>query len=266
MTGRVRLFTPLLIAGFLGVLSFQLVDFAALIAMLPQTAGKPMPFPMPVVRLLSLLQSAVLVGVAVFVGLVLSSKVGLSAPAAESLAYGRSFFRALMPQIVPGLIGGLVGGIAIIASGLLWKPYLPAQLLSRAAGFNKILPALTRILYGGITEELLLRWGFMTFLVWASWKLFQKGRGTAHYGSFVLAIIVSSVLFGMGHLPLAILLNNHVATAPLLTYVVTANALFGFIAGFLFWKKGLESAIIAHITAHVVMLAAVALFPSIERG
>jgi membrane protease YdiL (CAAX protease family) len=46
------------------------------------------------------------------------------------------------------------------------------------------------------------------------------------------------------------------ATAALIVFVVAANSLFGLIAGYLYWKKGLESAMIAHMLAHVVMLTA----------
>jgi hypothetical protein len=40
------------------------------------------------------------------------------------------------------------------------------------------------------------------------------------------------------------------------TYVIIANSAFGFIAGFLYWRKGLESAIIAHMLTHVLLFAA----------
>jgi membrane protease YdiL (CAAX protease family) len=35
--------------------------------------------------------------------------------------------------------------------------------------------------------------------------------------------------------------------------------MFGLVAGFLYWKKGLEAAIIAHITTHVVLVTAIRL-------
>jgi membrane protease YdiL (CAAX protease family) len=45
-------------------------------------------------------------------------------------------------------------------------------------------------------------------------------------------------------------------TIALTSYVIAANSAFGFIAGYLYWKKGLESAMIAHMFAHVVMIGA----------
>lgn len=35
-------------------------------------------------------------------------------------------------------------------------------------------------------------------------------------------------------------------------YIVTANPLFGLVAGYLFWRHGLESAMLAHLLAHLL--------------
>jgi membrane protease YdiL (CAAX protease family) len=154
------------------------------------------------------------------------------------------------------LIGGFIGGVGIILTWLLWKPVLPTDFVARSAQLNKLLPLPTRLLYGGFTEELLLRWGLMTLLVWVAWRLFQKRRGAPRTFCFVGGIIVSSIIFGLGHLPIAFALVPGVNVA-LILYVIVANAIFGLIAGYLYWKKGLESSMMAHMMAHVVMLTAI---------
>jgi len=253
MNSRVRLFLILWLVGFAGVLSFQLVDLQALIAMLPFIQGKPLPLSMAVIRLLSIMQGAVLVAVAVFVGLLLASRVGLSAPAAHALAKRQPFLPALRPQLLPGVFGAAIAAPAILGSWFLWKPFLSPSFVRSAEGFNRMLPPLTRLLYGGITEELLLRWGFMSFVVWAAWKGLQKGKGAPRPGFVLAAIVCSALVFGVGHLPIAIALNGG-PSLPVITYVVLANAIFGVIGGFLYWKKGLESAIVAHALTHVGFL------------
>jgi hypothetical protein len=40
------------------------------------------------------------------------------------------------------------------------------------------------------------------------------------------------------------------------SFIVIANALFGLIAGYLYWNKGLESARIARMLVHIVMFTA----------
>ena len=250
-----RLFLILWLAGFAGVVSFMLVDLVALVESLPTTAGKPMPFSPLALKFLSLIQPTVILTVCVLVGVVLANKVGLASPAAEALAAGGNVLPALRPQIVPGVISGLAGGVAIVLTWFLARPHLPALFVTRAEHLNTLMPLPTRLLYGGVTEELLLRWGVMTLLVWLPFRVFQKGKGRPSATWVVGAIFISSIVFGMGHLPIAFALGVGL-TAPIVAYVVMANSLFGFIAGYLYWKKGLEAAIIAHMFAHVVIVSA----------
>ena len=242
----------------LGVLSFLLVDLEALIRAVPLPEGTP-PVELPpawLFKIVSLIQPTVIVTVAALVGVGLASRVALRAPAAEAAANGEDLLAKLKPQIVPGVIAGLLSGVAIVLSWVVAKPYFTAEFIDRAQEFNKLLPAITRFLYGGFTEEILLRWGFMTFLVWAAWRLRQKGIGVPKAVYVVAAIVVSALVFGIGHLPIASMLAGGLSM-PLVIYVVTANSIFGLAAGFLYWRRGLESAIIAHIFAHVVLIAAI---------
>jgi hypothetical protein len=47
-------------------------------------------------------------------------------------------------------------------------------------------------------------------------------------------------------------------SSPVVTYVIGGNAVFGVVAGWLFWRFGLEAAILAHAIAHVVAYTATA--------
>lgn len=252
---RTRLFIILLTAGLAGVFSFLLIDLAALMALLPVPAGAEIPQITPAIKLLSLIQPAILLALAVLAGVALAHKVGLSSPAAEAAAGGGRVTASLKPQIVPGLVGGLAGGAAIVLTTLLAKPFLSPETAARVAAFGKLVPFPTRLLYGGITEELLLRWGLMTLLVWAAWRLLQRRAGEPRPAYVVGAILVSSFIFGVGHLPVAYLILPE-ATLALTVFVVAANSIFGLIAGYLYWKKGLEAAMLAHMLAHVVLYAA----------
>ncbi len=255
MRFNTRLFVILWLAGLTGVLSFLLVDLDALIAILPVPAGTEVPTITPALKILSLIQPAVILSVAVLVGVVLASKVGLSSPVAEAAASGGNLASALKPQIIPGIVGGLAGGVSLVLIATVLKPFLSPEVLARLSEFGKFLPLPTRLLYGGITEELLLRWGLMTLLVWAAWRLFQKGQDRPKPAYFVGAILISSVVFAIGHLPVAFMLFPE-PTLALTLFVIVGNSAFGLIAGYLYWKKGLESAMIAHALAHVVMFTA----------
>ncbi|HZI88621.1 MAG TPA: CPBP family glutamic-type intramembrane protease, partial [Pyrinomonadaceae bacterium] len=214
-----KLFAILWVAGMAGVLSLLLIDISEIMASLPATSGTEMPFHPLLIKLLSTIQPTILLSLAIFIGLQLAPVVGLSAPAAEAFAKGNSFIAALKPQVLPGLIAGFFAGVMILSSWLLFRPLLPPVFITRAEKLNTSMPFLTRILYGGVTEELLLRWGLLTLLVWVLWRIFQRGRGTPKTIYFVSAIVISSVVFGIGHLPLVVALGVDF-TVPIVTFIV----------------------------------------------
>ena len=161
----------------------------------------------------------------------------------------------LKPQLLPGLLGGVAGGLSILLTAALFKPLLTTETIERISKFGTVLPIPTRLLYGGITEEVLMRWGLMTLFVWIGWRVFQKRLAKPTSICFVAAILVSSFVFGLGHLPVASLVLPQI-TAAVVFYVIVANSVFGLIAGYLYWKRGLESAMIAHMLCHVVLATA----------
>jgi membrane protease YdiL (CAAX protease family) len=221
------------------------------VTVLPHLLGEvTIPAPLWVVSLASLTQSAVLVALAVWSGVALAPKVGLCAPAFEAAVTARSIASALRPQFLPGLVAGALGGAGLFAIGGYASPAALAEVQQRFAP-----PILARVLYGGVTEELLLRWGLMTALVWLAWRLLQRRRGTPQAVYFWLAIVVSALLFGAGHLPAAAMLVGAL-TGDVVLFVVGVNTAFGVLFGYLFWRYGLEAAMIAHATAHVVSYVA----------
>ena len=158
---------------------------------------------------------------------------------------GRWWRAALRRQCVPGVVIGVVSGLMLYAAWLLAPPGL-AEASQRLS-----LPLGTRLLYGGITEEVLLRWGLMTGLLWLAWRFVQGRRGTPDMRSVALAIAISALMFGVGHLPAAVALVGALDASGVV-WVVGVNGTFGALFGFLFWRSGLEAAMIAHALAHAV--------------
>ena len=247
-----RLFLILFLIGFAGVLSILLIDLSAIASLIPAADVPPIT---PAIKILSLIQPAVLVGVAVLIGVALAPQVGLSAPAAEALAAGEQVLPALRPQLIPGVLGGVIGALAILGTHAVFKPLLTAETVERISRFGALLPIPTRLLYGGLTEEVLIRWGLMTLFVWIIWRLLQERLDKPKSVCLVVAILVSSIVFGLGHLPIAIVVLPQITLAVIL-FVIIANSAFAIVAGYLYWKRGLESAMIAHVLCHVVLAVA----------
>lgn len=252
-----KLFLVLWLMGMAGVLSLLFIDFSVFMEMAPkiepeadEAIKQMLPYLLPFIKVASIISPTLLVSVAVLVGVLLADKVGLFSSIAEAVQKKRNFFSAFAPQIIPGLIGGAIGGTLMLITLKAFMGYLPTEFLEKAARMDSSLPLVTRLLYGGITEELLLRWGLMTLLVFGLWRVFQKNQEAPESRWFVHAILISAFIFAIGHLPAAFSFSPRI-NAALVIYIIVGNAAFGLMAGYLYWKKGLESAMIAHTTAHL---------------
>ena len=236
---RLRLGLLLWLAGMLGV-------GAITATVLPQELRQlNLPVPPWMVVLVSFAQSALLVALAVWAGVALAPKVGLHAPAFEAAAASRPLAPALRPQLLPGLIAGAVSGVLLLAVGR----FVPDALAHAQGRFE--ISLLARVLYGGVTEELLARWGMMSALLWLGWRSLRQRQGAPQPAYVWAAILVSALLFGAGHLPAAAALLGSI-NVDVLAFVLGANTLFGVLFGYLFWRHGLESTMIAHVLTHVV--------------
>jgi hypothetical protein len=110
-------------------------------------------------------------------------------------------------------------------------------------------------LFGSIFEEVIMRWGLMTIIVWILLRIFQR-HSEIHKNILIgSGIFLSQTLFAVGHIPVLV---NFGITNP--AWSVFTIFIVSLPWGWLFWKQGLESAFIAHSSFH----AFVALFVAIR--
>lgn len=206
---------------------------------------------MGMIKLITVLQLGVLTFIAVLIGVKFSPAVKLSAPILQSVLNKESVAVHLKRAMLPSIVSGVLAGLLLVNVFSKFYAYLPGDFV--AAAKSIALPWYARIFYGGITEELLLRWGGMSFLVWFFFRFFQQRKDTVQTSSYVMAIFFSSILFGVAHLPAAYALSS-TFTVPLVSYIVMGNASVGFLAGWLYWRYGIECAIFFHMCTHVTMI------------
>jgi hypothetical protein len=237
-----RLAVALLIVGAPGVVA------AALLA-LPDLVGPGTPgVSLATLQAASLLQGLLLLLAAVAAGARLAPAAGLASPALAARLAGQPVLPVLRAQWSPALWGGLAGALLIAGFAIL------APRLAGLAADRPATPLLVRLLYGGITEEILMRWGLMTVIAAAARRLMARHRDGLAPGAAATAIGLSALVFGLSHLPAAAATLGAL-TATTAAVIVAANAAFGLVAGYLFWKHGLEAAIGAHLLAHLVAFA-----------
>jgi membrane protease YdiL (CAAX protease family) len=216
--------------------------------------------PLPVLVMIQIVQSAILFAVIIFVGLLLARRVGLGTPILDSIAQGERVGSILALSIILGVF------ITLIVLGLEFFYFQPAmikELGERAAALNlqTSQPAawkgLLASFYGGIAEEIALRLFVMSLLVWLGKFISKTPQGNPSNAVFWTGNILAAVLFGVGHLPT---MSMVIPLTPLvITRTIILNALVGVVCGWLYWKRGLESAMLAHFSADLVLHVLLAL-------
>lgn len=246
--GALRRFAALFGLGLVGVLA----------ASATAVAGGGLPAPLadlsPPARLaLVSIQPSLLLAVAVAVGLVAAPRVGLRSRVREWADGRGDAWTGLGRELRPALALGGAAGVALLLAGWLVGP--AGAVSDAGATVGGVLAGVPlRFLYGGITEELLLRWGLMSAVAAVGRRLVGGPGGELSRGVAWGAIFAAAVLFGVGHLPTAATLYGSL-TPSVVAFVVLGNALGGIAYGWLFWRHSLEAAMVGHAATHVVFVA-----------
>jgi membrane protease YdiL (CAAX protease family) len=243
MNKKIKLGLTLFIIGLLGILTILTITIP-LDSFPKEVLEKISPQKL---KFIVLINPTILLFIAVVVGTILYDKVGLTIPTISSILKIEHAKIKFIDQIKFGVLLGLLTGILTTIIGFVFKSSIPQEFIEIG---NKIkVTTLARFVYGGLTEELLMRFGFMTLVVWIISKVSKRLNNSTYWTGIILA----SILFGVGHFPVVFNAVKN-PTVDLLTYVLIGNSIAGLFFGWLYWKKGLEAAFVGHIFAHVAMI------------
>jgi len=216
---------------------------------LVQNAERP-PLPLPLIIVIGVVQNVALLATVTGVGLLLARKLGRGAPLLESWLYHEAAPASAKGSWKSGLLVGIAVGIAVVVPILIVAPHfpgLPFVSASRVAVWKRVLVCF----YGGIDEEILTRLFLLTLVAWLGAKFFQKQKGQVAPVMFWIANIIVAIVFGLGHLPSASLVMR--ITPEVVVLAVVLNSIAAIPFGYLYWKRGLDAAMIAHFCADFVI-------------
>lgn len=226
-----------------------------LFAVMPPQFEARISVPLPLFAIIQVLQAGVLLLLLGWAGLRLGYVNGLDAPLLRRwLHAGPGHPRS--SRWLSSVVLGVIVGVIIILFLQALEALSPDAVPTTAAG-----PAwwkgLLASFYGGIVEEVLCRLFLVSLLVWLGARvLHSTAPGASVYWA---AIMLAALIFGAGHLP-ALAQTTALTTVAVLR-TVGLNALGGFAFGWLFWRRGLEHAMVAHFSADLVLHVAAPLFP-----
>ncbi|MFK7930939.1 MAG: CPBP family glutamic-type intramembrane protease [Myxococcota bacterium] len=175
------------------------------------------------------------------------SKVDLRAPFVESLLPGSARPVAVFKRLGLAVGLGLVAGGCTLAAAWALSPFLPAPATDVShTAFEGLLASVG----AGLFEEVALRLIFGATFMWIAWLALGRRALPRAMGWLVFGVV--AVLFGLAHLPLAMGVMGGL-TVPVVAYVLLLNGFLGLVFGWLFWRWGLEYAVLAHIATDVVL-------------
>ncbi|MDG6228460.1 MAG: CPBP family intramembrane metalloprotease [Candidatus Thermoplasmatota archaeon] len=238
------------IFGVIAVMPFALT--------IQQDLLEQVPLPFPVIILLSIVQSAIMFFMLTLVGLVISKKIGFGAPILERLIEKKEVKTSIrsITRLSIGL--GIIAGVLIL---------LGDYIVSRLGNVNldlttyaiPVWQGFLASFYGAINEEIMLRLFFMSLIIWICLKIKKTENKKATNRLVWFAIFLAAILFGIVHLPFTAAITS--ITPLILVRAILLNGIGGVIFGWLYWKKGLESAMISHFSADIILYVLFPLIP-----
>lgn len=207
--------------------------------------------------LISSVQTALLLLVAVLAGLWASRKSGLAIPLISAWLTRQSAPAGAGRTLVLAFVIGLAVGLGLVALDHFVFARMPsvAGLFTASAG-GAALPAawqgMLAAFYGAIDEEVLMRLGLMSVLALAFRAVFVRKPDVALPSAvFWSANILAALLFGLGHLPATAALVP--LTAPVVLRAIVLNGAAGVVFGALFRRYGLEWAMVSHFSTDIIL-------------
>ncbi len=218
------------------------------------SASASLHLPIWAVVLVQSLGNGVVCFLLAWAGLKLGAGSGLQAPWLAARLYGRT--PAASPAwLLAALLGAGAGLLVLAAIAVFGAPIanpvgtsVGDSSSTRTAAALFALKGLLASPYGAIAEEVQMRVFTMGLFAWLLGRF--SGKQAAPW-IVIVAIALAALLFGAGHLPLAAKLVP--LTPDVVTRVIAYNALPGLVFGWLYWRRGLEHAMLAHFCADLVL-------------
>ena len=152
--------------------------------------------------------------------------------------------------LINTLIVALICGASMILFDLLWFGRVSEAIMDSYTAKPSFAFIIGSIIYGGVIEEVMLRLFWMSLIAFVLYRLFEKGRAEPSTAVLVLANILSSLLFALGHLPATEVLFGITPITILRCFLL--NGGIGVMLGWLYHRFGLRYSMLAHAGCHLV--------------
>ena len=221
-----------------------------------ESAAQQLGVPTSAAFAISIIQSALILGLMTYTGLWAAGKLGLGAPLVEALVYKRALPYKFRLRGVQAIALGVAAALLIAGLDLLVFSTVLESLEIETQVNIAVWKGFAASFYGGITEEIQLRLFLLSFVALGLRYIVGLVSGARDAvglsaGVFWTANVIAAVAFGLGHLPATAELMP--LTPLVLARAIVLNGVVGLVAGYLYWRRGIEMAMLCHFSADIVL-------------
>jgi hypothetical protein len=195
----------------------------------------------------AIIQTLAIVLIMCFAGAVLSKITGLRAPILEVLLGGQSGMDELLPILLPALFYSFC---ALLVFCLLYhylaKYVIDEKSLNIITQLRRVMGLDGCILYGGVVEEIIGRWGLMNLATFFALIFMNQISPLIVW----LSILISGLIFSVGQLPAYIAAGCTSSRRFIYSFILLSLCQSVFF-GYVFWQYGLVCSILAHMFFHL---------------
>ncbi|MEK9199567.1 CPBP family intramembrane glutamic endopeptidase [Lysinibacillus halotolerans] len=211
---------------------------------------KTIPIPIYILSMISSLQIAIFSFVLSFIGIKLARKVGFKLNIFDSF-FSKEKTKIDLKSTLMAVGFGVITAFVLVGADQFYFQH-NIEAIGKGQAETSVIGLLAGIFYGGVFEEIMLRLFFMSLLVWLMMKLFRRNQQSLSNSFFWIAIVIASLLFAAGHLPATVMVFGDL-TVELIIRCFLLNGIGGIFFGYLYWKKGFEYAVLAHMFTHIAL-------------
>lgn len=150
-----------------------------------------------------------------------------------------------LKESIPFIVG-IAGGLALLDLGFtfIFQNNLPSPFQPMAIDFN-LWQVLSNLFYTGLGQEMLIRWGAMTALVYV---LSSKGKNLSQM-NYIIAFVFTAVLYGFSQY------GSVADLTPILWLrMLLLNIMDGILYGWLYYKFHFEAAALSHMLTKLFII------------
>lgn len=206
----------------------------------------PIDFYIDIFPIILIFIQAIFFGIIIVIGLYLGKRVGLGAPLLKNWINGNFKRNLLLIALSFSILCGfVVTVIKLFLDYFIFSPFVPSLLVQWKLEPIELLWIVP--FDQGINAEIIYRLFLMTFFVWFLSKNQSLENKEIPAITFWIAILLTSLISGF-------ISSIHGTYELIKLQFFVFSSIGGVIFGWLYWKKGIESAILAHFISNLVLV------------